>query len=182
LPNETRREVGLADACAGEQLTHIGSRRTRQQIVRRCHLFDAAPPKNGHPIRKEKCFVEIVSDENTSHWTSRRRRSQGRKALLQICPRDRVESPEGLVQEHDAGFGRERPRDRYSLALTARQLSRPPLSKDARLQPNETERIIGPAFEVPIGSPQPEHELHVPADAPMGKKAAILRHVADAPS
>jgi hypothetical protein len=73
---------------------------------------------------------------------------------------------------------RERAGNGHALALTARELTRPPIAKDPGIESDKLERRVGLRVSVG-GAHEPGHERRIASDSPVWEEAAVLRHVAD---
>jgi hypothetical protein len=97
---------------------------------------------------------------------------------LEVGPRDRVQCPERLVQQHDFGTERQRARHRDSLPLAAGQVPGPTPRERLGLEPHQPQRGARLRFSVRL-APQPGYQSHVPENPPVGQEAALLRHIPD---
>jgi hypothetical protein len=135
------------------------------------------PPLTQHDntIREQKCLVQIMGDQQGGGVE---RAADIGEGTLKIGPRNRVQRAERLVQENDARLGCECPRHCYSLALTARQLSRPAGSEESRLETDQHQRTVGQRCAVRHAA-KPRNQLDVAADRPVRQQPTVLLHVAE---
>jgi hypothetical protein len=105
--------------------------------------------------------------------------AERRKALLKLATSNGVERAERLVEKEQPRTGRKCARDCDALPLTARELARPSVAKDSRIESHESERNVAPFASLVVLAAQAKDELDVAAHAPMREQASILRYVAD---
>jgi hypothetical protein len=104
------------------------------------------------------------------------------KFLLNFRPRDRVERPEGLVEQQNRRIRSQSARYANALALAAGKLARETLRKIGRVEANELEHlayssanlVLGPGF-------QRWNQRDVALDGEVRKQADFLDNVSDVP-
>ena len=123
--------------------------------------------------------MQVVRDENGGFS---KLTNQPRKFLLQICPRNGVESTERLVEQQQFWFGGERARNADTLPLAAGKLVRKPVGKFCGVEADEIEHLASSltfSRRFPIFKPQ--HESDILGNGKMRKQPAVLDNVADMP-
>src|SRR3712207_2823151 len=100
--------------------------------------------------------------------------------VLEPLAGDRVDSPEGLVHEHDRWVCSHRARNTYPLLLAPRELSRVAVPVDAGVEAYELEELVDAGLDTPLAPPQEAwHGGDVICDGAVGEEAYLLDGVAD---
>ena len=98
---------------------------------------------------------------------------------LQVEARQRVESPERLVEQHDVRIRGQRACERHALTLTARQLSRIALAIAGRFQTDRLQQLVrAGALSSLVPVEQRRHQRDVVPHSPVRQQPAVLLDVA----
>jgi hypothetical protein len=110
----------------------------RDQVPHTSTLFDSALPHHDDFVSKPCCFSYVVC-----HQQSRDRQlpAQHIERLVELSARNRIECTERFVEEDNARFRRDTPRECHTLALSARQLVRKPVCVFSGRKPNQLESL-----------------------------------------
>src|SRR3954453_15557430 len=150
-------------------------------LRRPAHLLDPARPHDDDPVGELERLLLVVGDEDGGQAHPLVQLPQPAPQLL---PDLGVQRAERLVEQQHPGLDRERPGQRYALALAARELGR--VAVRVAPEPDQLEQLghapgdlrLGRAFAARL---HPEPEGHVLGDAHVAEEGVVLEDEADAP-
>ena len=99
-----------------EQVSDVLVAGVAAQLVRRGRSHDPAALHDGHAIAEAEGFEEVVGYQQER---LAQRLLEVEEVVLQLASRERVESAEGLVEEHDRGIGGDGAGEGDALTLSA---------------------------------------------------------------
>jgi len=156
---------------------HVRRCRRPDNVARGADLLDGAGSHHRDAIGQSLCLEQVVRHE---HARDRALLPNRHEHLLKVRPGDGVEGAERFIEEEHRGSGRERPRQRDTLTLSAGELSRVSTVEAAVREADEGHGLADQGVGVRYPD-QPRHELDVPAHRPVRHETAFLHDVANVP-
>src|SRR5215203_1160142 len=138
---------------------------------------DAALLENGDLVPHLYGLVYVVGDEDDGLLYIF---LNPQELVLEPLARDRVDSPEGLIHQHDGGVRRQRPRVPYALLLAARELGRVTVEVLIRGEADCVQEFVHAALDAAlVPAEQVGDGADVVGDGAVGEETYLLDGVAD---
>src|SRR5207244_5267684 len=162
---------------AADELGDEARRRPLVDLGRRADLLDASGVHHRDAIGHHQRFALVVRDEDRGDAEAPLQPGDLHSHLLAQL---QVEVRQWFVQQKDRGPYHQRPRQRHTLALSARELERPALGESAEL--HEIQRLAHALLAfLFFDISHLQTEGHVLASGHMREERVVLEHHADIP-